>query len=208
MRDRARGGADAPLLHVPVRLRHPVRRRRRIAEARPAGHPRAGDRRWPAAHARVHGEVRRCSPTPRRGLRAGGRRRPRVPDGPADVDRGRLPWRWWASRCSPTRPTSASSWRSRCRARWCSAPSWPRSCSSAACSSSGPTSGLLPVAALTLIGAAKTGSFILAAVAFVVVERRRQPVRGARDRGHPRPARAPRVAPPSAGVLGRGADRR
>ena len=39
------------------------------------------------------------------------------------------------------------------------------------------------------------------------VEPRRQPVRGARDRGHPRPARAARVAQPSAGVLGRGADR-
>ena len=67
--------------------------------------------------------------------------------------------------------------------------------------------GLLPLAALTLIGAAQDGLGRPGGGGVRGVEPRRQPVRGARDRGHPRPARAARVAQPSAGVLGRGADR-
>ena len=62
--------------------------------------------------------------------------------------------------------------------------------------------GLLPLAALTMIGAVRTGAFVTDGDGVRRVERSRKPFRRAGDRGGPRRARAVCAARAAAGVLG------
>ena len=172
------------------------------------GMPRGRDRARPAADARVHGEVRRAL----------GRRQP-------------------TSTSARSSPTTRSSWPCRCgsspapcglvghslfpdqtdfrilmaeplsRLTIFAVQARRRCCSSAACSSPARIVALLPLAALTMIGAVKTGSILASGAGLCVLEPARQPVRGAGDRCRSRPARAARAARAAAGVLGSGAER-
>ena len=109
VRDQSRGRPDAPLLHVALRLRLPVGRRRGVVEAGAARQPRRG-----ACARRPPGRASswRSTPSSRRGRSTRtskrGHRRSRVPDGGSDVVRRRRRWAWSASRCFRIRPTSAS----------------------------------------------------------------------------------------------------